>query len=73
MKNLRFITLGLAFMATNMAFAADEIHYSITGQTSVTFDWRGTATENTIGFGLSPGAYTQVKAVTPNPVPNSQG
>lgn len=71
MKKFHFIPLGLAFITANMAFAADEIHYTITGQNSVTFDWRGTAIENSIGFGLSPGAYTQVKAIAPNPVPNS--
>jgi parallel beta-helix repeat protein len=71
MKNLRFIILGLAFMVTNMVFAADEIHYTFTSQNSVTFDWRGTATENSISFGLSPGAYTQVKAIASSPAPNS--
>jgi chitodextrinase len=71
MKKFPFIPLGLAFVTANMAFAADEIHYTITGQNSVTFDWRGTAVENSIGFGLSPGAYTQVTAIAPNPVPNS--
>jgi parallel beta-helix repeat protein len=71
MKKFPFIPLGLAFVTANMAFAADEIHYTVTGQNSVTFDWRGTAVENSIGFGLSPGAYTQVTAITPTPVPNS--
>jgi chitodextrinase len=71
MKKFPFIPLGLAFVTANMAFAADEIHYTVTGQNSVTFDWRGTAVENSIGFGLSPGAYTQVTAIAPNPAPNS--
>ncbi len=71
MKKLHFIPLGLAIMAANMAYAADEIHYTITGQNSVTFDWRGTATENSIGYGVSSGAYTQVTAVAPKPLPNS--
>ncbi len=71
MKKLHFIPLGLAIVTANMAYAADEIHYTVTGQNSVTFDWRGTAAENSIGFGLSSGAYTQVTAVAPNPLPNS--
>src|SRR5438093_4947925 len=51
------------------AFAADEIHWTITGQTSVTFDWRGT--ENTIRYGLTT-AYGQTKtAVTPSILPYS--
>jgi parallel beta-helix repeat protein len=71
MKNIRTLPLVLAFLAANMAFAADEIHWTITGQDSVTFDWRGTAKENSIGYGLSPGAYTQITAQPPNPVPSS--
>jgi hypothetical protein len=54
------------------ASAADEIHWTITGQTSVTFDWRGTSAENTIRYGTSSGVYTgTVTAVTPSPVPDS--
>jgi hypothetical protein len=54
------------------AVAADEIHWTITGQTSVTFDWRGTSSENRISYGTSPGSYTAtVTAVTPSPVPDS--
>src|SRR5262249_41809555 len=33
------------------AFAADEIHFTIMGQTAMTFDWRGA--ENTIRYGLT--------------------
>jgi parallel beta-helix repeat protein len=40
------------------AFAADEIHWTLTGPTSVTFDWRGSAAEGTIAFGATPGSYT---------------
>lgn len=71
MKKIRYIPLGLAFVVGNLAFAADEIHYTITGKNSITFDWHGTASENSIGFGLSPSTYSQVKAKAPNPVPSS--
>jgi len=54
------------------AAAADEIHWTITGQTSVTFDWRGTSAENTIRCGTSPGSYTiTVTGATPSPLPDS--
>jgi hypothetical protein len=53
-------------------FAADEIHWTFTGQTSVTFDWRGSITENAISYGTASGVYgTPVSAVTPNPIPTS--
>ena len=52
-------------------FAADEIHWTLTGQTSVTFDWRGPATEDLV-YGPTSGSYphTAIK-VTPSPVPDS--
>ena len=59
-------------MAIAAAFAADEIHWTIMGQTSVTFDWRGAAEENYIDYGTSPGVYAQtVTAATPVPLPVS--
>ena len=72
MKKIRLLPLVMtSFLIVNIAFAADEIHWTITGQDSVTFDWRGTALENSIGYGLSPGAYTQITAQSPDPVPSS--
>lgn len=57
---------------TQDGFAADEIHWTITGQTSVTFDWRGSNAENTIRYGTSPGDYSNtVTAVAPIPLPTS--
>jgi len=54
------------------AQAADQIHWTLLGQTSVAFSWRGTAGENTIQFGTSPGSYTgSVTAHTPAPLPTS--
>ena len=61
----------MTLLTANIAFAADEIHWTVTGKDSVTFDWRGTSTENSIGYGLTSGNYTQVTATTPNPVPVS--
>lgn len=57
---------------TTSVFAADEIHWTITGQDSVSFDWRGTAQENAIAYGTLPGVYThKAVAVTPKPLPGS--
>ena len=68
-KVLFFLTL--VSVATD-AWAADEIHWTLTGQTSVTFDWRGTATEHFITYGLAPGALdSKVIANTPSPLPTS--
>jgi hypothetical protein len=54
----------------HVARAADGIHWTVTGQTSVTFDWRGD--ERTIEFGTTSGTYTRnVEAVSPSPMPNS--
>ena len=71
MKKIHFLSLAMTLLTVNIAFAADEIHWTVTGQNSVTFDWRGTSAENSIGYGLTSGNYTQVTATTPNPVPVS--
>jgi len=71
MKKICFLTLALTLLTANIGFAADEIHWTVTGQNSVAFDWLGTTTEKTIGYGLTSGVYTQVTATTPNPVPVS--
>ncbi len=58
--------LGIA----DVARAADEIHWTLIGQTAVTFDWRGA--ETAIEFGTSPGVYSRsVTAAAPSPMPNS--
>ncbi len=51
------------------AAAADEIHWTLMGQTAVTFDWRGTDT--VIHYGLNPAYGQDVTAVSPNPMPYS--
>jgi len=49
---------------------ADEIHFTVTGQNSVTFDWRGRAEE--IRFGKeSRNYYRSAKGETPHLVPSS--
>jgi len=66
------MTVTLAAAGTGLAHAADEIHWTVFGQTSVSFAWRGTASENTIQFGTSPGTYTRsVTAQVPSPLPSS--
>jgi parallel beta-helix repeat protein len=51
------------------AGTADEIHYTFTGPTSVTFDWRGTATD--IRYGPTTSYGSTGTATTPSPVPIS--
>src|SRR5713226_625089 len=61
-----FLVAALCLSLSGSVFAADEIHWTITGQTSVTFDWRGTTSENTIRYGLTAGSYTNtITAVAP--------
>ena len=62
---LVFCALGLA----REALPADEIHWTITGQASVTFDWRGP--ESTIAYGLTASYGQSATAVTPGPLPFS--
>jgi hypothetical protein len=49
--------------------AADEIHWTITGPNSVSFDWRGADT--TLCYGLTTSYGDTAKAVTPTPLPFS--
>jgi len=63
--------LGL-LIAAHAALAADQIHWTLTGQNSVTFNWRGSNTENTIRYGTHPWAFFQsAVGVTPAPAPTS--
>ncbi|MDD5322269.1 MAG: right-handed parallel beta-helix repeat-containing protein [Methylococcales bacterium] len=71
MKKIYLLALTMTLLVVNIAFAADEIHWTVTGKDSVTFDWRGTSAENSIGYGLSSGNYTEVIATAPDPVPVS--
>src|SRR5262245_41283578 len=49
------------------ADAADEIHWTHTGPTSVTFDWRGA--ETTVRYGLTPALGDSAIGATPSPMP----
>jgi len=49
--------------------AADEIHWTLTGPTSVTFDWRGS--ETSIRYGLTSSYGLSASAQTPTPLPYS--
>ena len=71
MKSPRLTAIAaVALGLVQAAHAADEIHWTITGQTSVTFDWRGS--ETTLSYGTSPGVYTNtVTAIAPTPLPTS--
>src|SRR5919201_676839 len=63
---LALVTLPSAVYA---AGTADEIHYTITGPTSVAFDWRGTATD--IRYGTTTSYGSTATSSTPSPLPFS--
>jgi len=76
MRKLRVFLLAVALCAATVSVqvgradaAVDEIHWTFTGQTSVTFDWRGA--ENTIRFGPTTAYGQTVTASTPSPLPFS--
>jgi len=54
---------------TAESFPADEIHWTITGQTSVTVDWRGG--ESTVRYGVTKALGQTAPAVAPEPRPFS--
>ena len=61
--------VGVA-LTVRAAAAADEIHWTLTGQTSVTIHWRGP--ETTVRYGRYPMAMNDsVAGVTPTPTPDS--
>jgi hypothetical protein len=59
----------LPLLLSRPGFAADEIHYTLTGPTSVTFDWRGTDASMRYGFTTSYGKTAT--GMTPSPLPFS--
>lgn len=65
------ILLGI-MAAARGAIAADEIHWTLLGQTSVTFDWRGSGAADTLRYGTSPGTQSRsIVGLTPTPSPDS--
>ena len=63
------IALGLALGLPAIGFAADEIHWTFTGPTSVTVDWRGS--ETTVRYGPTQDLGRTAKASPPEPRPFS--
>ena len=63
--------LGLLGLAP-AAKAADEVHWTLMGQTAVTLDWRGSGAADTLRYGRSPGSGAAfVVGVAPRPMPDS--
>lgn len=65
------VFLGFSIARANLVTAADQVHWTLTGQTAVTFDWRGTKDENVIRYGTSSGNYTHkviASACVPDPL-----
>lgn len=65
---LSIACIGLFASVVNV-HAADEIHWTFTGPTSVSFDWRGS--ETVIRYGLTPAFGDSAAATTPAPLPFS--
>jgi chitodextrinase len=68
----RAVALLFIMVLSTEAFAADEVHWTVTGPTSVAFDWRGT--EDIIYYwidGPRPPAPDSVTATAPQPLPFS--
>ena len=74
MKRLRGIIAAALVVATTgiagaAAAAVDEVHWTIMGQTAVSFDWRGP--DSTIQFGTTTAYGRAVTATRPSPTPFS--
>ncbi|MFW5444115.1 MAG: purple acid phosphatase family protein, partial [Methylococcaceae bacterium] len=70
--NILKLVLSVLLLYSSSSFAADEIHWTIMGQTAVTFDWRGSSSEDSISYGTKSGEYSKkVTAYTPKPRPYS--
>lgn len=70
----KILALPLAIVlgcSTNTVIAADEIHWTITGQNSVNISWHGDATENNLDYRLGTAAKIRVVAKRPIPLPTS--
>ena len=63
------LLLLAALLAAPPVRAADEIHWTLTGPSSVTFDWRGS--DEALRFGLTSLYGSDAAGVTPSPVPFS--
>lgn len=75
MKTGKLALILILTATASTSFAADQIHWTVTGQKSVAFDWHSTsATDSKIRYGTSSGDYgNEVTAVHPTPLPSSTG
>jgi len=71
MHRVRFVRAAIVPLSAiaAVALAADEIHWTLTGPTSVTFDWRGA--DSTIQYGPTDEYGYTVTGVPPDPMPAS--
>jgi hypothetical protein len=61
-----------AVMTAGAARAADEVHWTVMGQTAVTFDWRGGGADDTLRFRPAVGGETRIAVgQAPKPLPDS--
>ena len=63
------VALLVVTHAATPVLAADEIHWTFTGPTSVSFDWRGA--ESVVHYGLTSAYGLDASAATPDPLPFS--
>jgi len=69
LRRLAVVCALAAVSFFRVAHAADEIHWTLTGPTSVTFDWRGSSSD--LRYGLTSGYGSTATGATPNPLPLS--
>ena len=69
LRSVSTCSLAIALAWAAPARCADEIHWTLVGPTTVTFDWRGS--ETAMRYGLTSTYGQSATAATPNPVPFS--
>jgi parallel beta-helix repeat protein len=74
MNKMLAIPFALSMVFAKTASAADEIHWTVTEPSTVTINWHGSSTENSVVYGLPKSAVAKVNARHPVPLPfTSQG
>ncbi len=71
MNKILALPLVILLVCAKTAIAADEIHWTITGQTTVNISWHGDTTDNTLDYRLGSGEKIRVVAKHPKPIPTS--
>jgi len=66
-RMLMCAVFGAAMAFAIPSHAADEIHWTFAGPTSVTFDWRGA--DSTLRYGFTSAYGSTASAVAPSPMP----